>query len=126
MEKKIVLIDGYSLLFRAFHALPLMDNGQGEYTNAVYGFMSMLLKVLSSEQPQALAVAFDVDNHTFRHEFYSEYKAGRAPTPEEMKGQVELVKQLLGDMNIPLLQKQGYEADDVLGTISCQIGRAHV
>ena len=118
MDRKIVLIDGYSLLFRAFHALPLMDNGQGEYTNAVYGFMSMLLKVLGSEKPQALAVAFDVDKHTFRHESYSEYKAGRAPTPEEMKGQVELVRQLLSDMNVPLLQKQGYEADDVLGTVS--------
>lgn len=118
MDRKIVLIDGYSLLFRAFHALPLMDNGQGEYTNAVYGFMNMLLKVLSAEQPQALAVAFDVDKHTFRHESYSEYKAGRAPTPEEMKGQVELVKQLLKDMNVPILQKQGYEADDVLGTVS--------
>ena len=118
MDKKIVLIDGYSLLFRAFHALPLMDNGQGEYTNAVYGFMNMLLKVLSSEKPQALAVAFDVDKHTFRHESFADYKAGRAPTPEEMKGQVESVKQLLGDMHVPILQKQGYEADDILGTVS--------
>ena len=118
MDRKIVLIDGYSLLFRAFHALPLMDNGEGEYTNAVYGFMNMLLKVLSSEQPQALAVAFDVDKHTFRHESYADYKAGRAPTPEEMKGQVERVKELLGLMNIAVFQKQGYEADDVLGTIS--------
>ena len=118
MDRKIVLVDGYSLLFRAFHALPLMDNGLGEYTNAVYGFMSMLLKVIGSEQPQALAVAFDVDKHTFRHESYSGYKAGRAPTPEEMRGQIDLVKQLLSDMNIPLLQKQGYEADDVLGTVS--------
>ena len=68
MEHRVVVLDGYSLLFRAFHALPLMDNGEGEYTNAVHGFMLMLQKVLSSEKPTALAVAFDVDKHTFRHE----------------------------------------------------------
>ena len=118
MERKIALIDGYSLLFRAFHALPLMDNGEGEYTNAVYGFMSMLLKVLQTEQPDALAVAFDVDKHTFRHESYDGYKAGRAPTPEEMKGQIDLVKELLSLMGVPMLAVQGYEADDVLGTVS--------
>lgn len=118
MSRKIVLIDGYSLLFRAFHALPLMDNGEGVYTNAVYGFMSMLLKVVSSEKPDALAVAFDVDKHTFRHEKYDAYKAGRAPTPEEMKGQVDAVKEILRLSGIAVLQKQGYEADDVLGTVS--------
>ena len=118
MSRKIVLIDGYSLLFRAFHALPLMDNGEGVYTNAVYGFMSMLIKVISSEKPDALAVAFDVDKHTFRHEHYTEYKAGRAPTPEEMKGQVDAVKEILNLSGIAVLQKQGYEADDVLGTVS--------
>ena len=118
MDKKIVLIDGYSLLYWAFHALPLMDNGQGEYTNAVYGFMNMLLKVLDTEKPQALAVAFDVDNHTFRHVQYDAYKAGRAPTPEEMRGQIDRVKELLELMHVPILQKQGYEADDVLGTVS--------
>ena len=118
MERKIALIDGYSLLFRAFHALPMMDNGEGEYTNAVYGFMSMLLKILETEQPDALAVAFDVDKHTFRHESYDRYKAGRAPTPEEMKGQIDLVKELLSLMGIPMLSVQGYEADDVLGTVS--------
>ncbi len=118
MELKIALIDGYSLLYRAFHALPLMDNGSGEYTNAIYGFMSMLLKVLESEKPQALAVAFDVDKHTFRHEGYSEYKAGRAPTPEEMLSQIDTLKQLLALMNVKMLAVQGYEADDVLGTVS--------
>ena len=118
VNKKIVLIDGYSLLFRAFHALPLMDNGEGEYTNAVFGFMNMLIKLLDSEQPGALAVAFDVDKHTFRHESYAEYKAGRAPTPEEMKGQVDTVRELLTLMNVPLLFRQGYEADDILGTVS--------
>ncbi len=118
MSRKIVLIDGYSLLFRAFHALPLMDNGEGVYTNAVYGFMGMLLKVLESEKPDALAVAFDVDKHTFRHEKYDGYKAGRAPTPEEMKGQITAVKEIMNLAGIPMLEKQGYEADDVLGTVS--------
>lgn len=118
MITKIALIDGYSLLYRAFFALPLMDNGEGMYTNAIYGFMNMLIKVLESEKPDAVAVAFDVDNHTFRHESYSEYKAGRAPAPDEMKSQIETLKQLLTDMKIPLLMKQGYEADDILGTVS--------
>ena len=118
MGEKIVLIDGYSLLYRAFFALPLMDNGEGEYTNAVFGFMSMLLKVIESEQPEYIAVAFDTDKHTFRHEKCAYYKANRAPTPDEMRCQVESVKSLLSAMNISTLQKQGYEADDILGTVS--------
>ena len=118
MVQKIALIDGYSLLYRAFFALPLMDNGAGRYTNAVYGFMNMLLKVLDTEKPDALAVAFDVDKHTFRHERFAEYKAGRAPTPDEMKSQIDTVKELLTLMGVPILIKPGYEADDILGTVS--------
>ncbi|MBR5257619.1 MAG: DNA polymerase I, partial [Clostridia bacterium] len=120
MERRVVVLDGYSLLFRAFHALPLMDNGEGEYTNAIHGFMLMLQKVLKSEKPTAVAVAFDVDKHTFRHEKCGFYKANRAPAPEEFKPQAELVKRLLGEMGIKVLEKQGYEADDILGTVSLE------
>ena len=118
MSQKIVLVDGYSLLYRAFHALPLMDNGAGEYTNAIYGFMSMLFKVIADEKPDYCAVAFDEHKPTFRHERYAEYKAGRAPTPEEMRPQIPMVKELLDRMGIRMLTLPGYEADDILGTVS--------
>lgn len=118
MAQKIVLVDGYSLLYRAFHALPLMDNGEGVYTNAVYGFMSMLLKVLSEEKPDYCAVAFDEHAPTFRHERYDAYKAGRAPTPEEMRPQVPIVREMLTLMGIRQLSLSRYEADDILGTVS--------
>ena len=118
MAEKIVLVDGYSLLYRAFHALPLMDNGEGEYTNAIYGFMSMFLKVISEEKPEYCAVAFDEHAPTFRHLKYDAYKAGRAPTPEEMRPQIPAVREILGGMGIRLLSLAGYEADDILGTVS--------
>ena len=118
MAQKIVLVDGYSLLYRAFHALPLMDNGEGVYTNAIYGFMSMLLKVLSEEKPDYCAVAFDERVPTFRHERYDAYKAGRAPTPEEMRPQIPLVREMLSAMGICQLSLCRYEADDILGTVS--------
>ena len=95
MAEKIVLVDGYSLLYRSFHALPLMDNGEGQYTNAIYGFLSMLLKVLSEEKPAYCAVAFDEHAPTFRHLRYEAYKAGRAPTPEEMRPQIPAAREIL-------------------------------
>ena len=118
MAEKIVLVDGYSLLYRAFHALPLMDNGEGEYTNAVYGFMNMFLKVLSEEKPDYCAVAFDEHAPTFRHLRYDAYKAGRAPTPEEMRPQIPALREILRGMGIRQLSLAGYEADDILGTVS--------
>ena len=118
MAEKIVLVDGYSLLYRAFHALPLMDNGEGQYTNAIYGFLSMLLKVLSEEKPAYCAVAFDEHAPTFRHLRYEAYKAGRAPTPEEMRPQIPAAREILESMHIAQLSLSGYEADDILGTVS--------
>ena len=91
MAEKIVLVDGYSLLYRAFHALPLMDNGEGQYTNAIYGFLSMLLKVLSEEKPAYCAVAFDEHAPTFRHLRYDGYKATRKGMPEELAMQLSLI-----------------------------------
>ncbi len=118
MAEKIVLVDGYSLMYRAFHALPILDNGEGVYTNAVYGFMNMLFKVLSDEAPEYLAVAFDEHEKTFRHIHFDAYKAGRAPTPEELRPQIPLIREMLSVMNIPQISLKGYEADDLLGTIS--------
>ena len=118
MREKIVLVDGYSLMYRAFHALPILDNGEGVYTNAIYGFMTMLLKVIQEEKPEYCAVAFDEHGKTFRHERYDEYKAGRAPTPEEFKPQIPLIREMLEKMGILQLGLQGYEADDILGTVS--------
>jgi len=118
MREKIVLVDGYSLMYRAFHALPILDNGEGVYTNAIYGFMTMLLKVIQEEEPSYCAVAFDEHGKTFRHERYDAYKAGRAPTPEEFKPQIPMIREMLEKMGICQLGLQGYEADDILGTVS--------
>ena len=118
MTEKIVILDVYSLMYRAFHALPILDNGEGVYTNAVYGFMNMLLKVLSDEAPGYLAVAFDEHEKTFRHIHYDAYKAGRAPTPEELRPQIPLIREMLELMGVPQLSLKGYEADDLLGTVS--------
>ncbi len=116
MPEKLILVDGHSLMFRAFHALPLLDNGEGVYTNAVFGFFSMLFSALGSERPEYLGVAFDLPSPTFRHKKYDDYKAGRQPSPPEFKPQVALVKQLLEAMHIPLLTLEGFEADDLLGS----------
>ncbi len=116
----MVLVDGNSLMHRAFHALPLLDDGAGVYTNAVFGFLSMLFRVLKEEQPQYLAVAFDLHGPTFRHRQYQDYKAGRAPTPPELKPQFPLLKELLQAMHIAQVSLEGYEADDMLGTLSAR------
>ena len=120
MPKKLVLIDGHSLAYRAFHALPpTLATSKGELTNAVYGFTSMLLNVLREEKPDYIAVAFDV-GRTFRHEEYPEYKAQREAMPEEMRTQMERIRQVVKAFNIPIFEVEGYEADDVLGTLSRQ------
>ncbi len=118
MEKtprNILLVDGHSLIFRAFHALPLLDYG-GIYTNAVQGFFSMLLKAIADYKPDALCVMLDTHAPTFRHQLYDAYKAGRKPTPEELKPQVPIIHEILNKMNVTVLSMEGYEADDLLGT----------
>jgi len=117
---KLVLIDGHSLAFRAFHALPLdMATPSGELTNAVFGFTSMLLNVLRDQQPEYVAVAFDVGK-TFRHELYDAYKGHRERMPDELRSQVERIKQVVETLNIPIFTAQGFEADDVLATLARQ------
>ncbi|MCX7707163.1 MAG: DNA polymerase I [Anaerolineae bacterium] len=116
----LVLIDGHSLAFRAFHALPLnLATPDGELTNAVYGFTSMLLNVLRDYQPEYVAVAFDVGK-TFRHEMYEPYKGHRERMPDELRSQVERIKEVVEALNIPIFTAEGYEADDVLATLARQ------
>lgn len=113
--RNILLVDGHSLIFRAFHALPLLSAG-GVYTNAVQGFFSMLFKAVADYRPDALCVMLDTHAPTFRHNMYGEYKAGRKPTPEELKPQVPVIREILQAMNVPVVFMEGYEADDLLGT----------
>ncbi len=124
--KKLILIDGHSLAYRAFHALPVeMKTSQGELTNAVYGFTSMLLTVLREENPTHIAVTFD-KGLTFRHDMYTEYKAHRAKMPDEMQSQMARVRQVVETLDIPIFEQEGYEADDLLGTLACQAGKQGV
>jgi len=118
MREKIVLMDGYSILNRAFYGIPELTNSAGLHTNAVYGFCNIMLKILEEEQPQYLAVAFDVKAPTFRHQMYPEYKGTRKPMPQELHEQVPLMKELLHAMGIPTVEQAGMEADDIIGTLS--------
>jgi DNA polymerase-1 len=125
-NKRLVLIDGHSLAYRAFHALPEdMATSQGELTNAVFGFVSMLLNVLRDEAPTHVAVTFD-KGRTFRHDMYAEYKATRAEMPDELRTQMDRIRQVVKTMNIPVFEEEGYEADDLLGTLSRQAGEQGV
>ncbi|ADL08390.1 DNA polymerase I [Thermosediminibacter oceani] len=116
--KKIMLIDGNSLIHRAFHALPPLMTSKGVHTNAVYGFMNMLMRILKEQRPDYIAVAFDKKSPTFRHQEFIEYKANRVRTPEELVGQFDVLKQILKAMNIRYIEIDGYEADDILGSLS--------
>lgn len=118
MALKLVLIDGHSILNRAFYGVPELTNGQGLHTNAVYGFLNIMFKILEEEQADYLAVAFDVHAPTFRHEIYKEYKGTRKPMPTELREQVPVMKQMLQAMGICVVEQAGLEADDILGTIA--------
>ncbi|PIZ48444.1 hypothetical protein COY29_03720 [Candidatus Woesebacteria bacterium CG_4_10_14_0_2_um_filter_39_14] len=115
---KLVLIDAFAILHRAFHAIPPLTNKKGEPTNAVYGFVSMILKVVQDLQPNSLAVCFDVKAPTFRHKEFKDYQSQRPPMADELSSQIEKVKSFLKAANIPIYLKAGYEADDLLGTIA--------
>ncbi len=117
MKDTFLLVDGNSLMHRAFHALPIMDNG-GVYTNAIFGFLNMLLKVIKEENVRYLAVCFDEHGPTFRHTVYADYKAGRSATPIELRQQFETIRALLTDMGVKWYTLAGWEADDLLGTLS--------
>ena len=118
MAEKIVLIDGHSILNRAFYGVPDLTNADGLHTNAVYGFLNIMFKILDQEKPEYLTVAFDVHAPTFRHEMFEEYKGTRKPMAEELRQQVPVIKEVLQAMGIKIVEKAGLEADDILGTIS--------
>lgn len=115
---KILLVDGHSILNRAFYGLPDLTNSKGEHTNAVLGFINIILKVIEEEKPTHLAVAFDVHQKTFRHEMFEEYKGTRKGMPEELRSQVPVMKEVLQAMNVTVIERPGFEADDVIGTLS--------
>ena len=116
-SKKLIVIDGNSLIYRAFYAIPLLRTSTGTVTNAAYGFANMLLKILKDEHPNFIIVTFDKGRTTFRTEQYSEYKANRKPVPDDLKHQFQLVKDILAAMNIKIFELDNYEADDLIGTI---------
>ncbi len=115
---KILLVDGHSILNRAFYGLPDLTNSKGEHTNAVLGFINMILKVIEEEKPTHLAVAFDVHEKTFRHKMFEEYKGTRKGMPDELRQQVPVMKEILRAMGVKVIEAPGYEADDIIGTLS--------
>jgi DNA polymerase I len=122
-KKRLMLIDGHALAFRAYHAIPPLTSPTGEPTNATFGFANMLLKALDDYQPDYVITSFDV-GRTFRHEEYEQYKAHRAETPEDLRGQVDRIRELLEALGIPVCTMEGYEADDVLGSLSTKANDA--
>ena len=117
MSEKILLVDGHSIANRAFYGVPLLTNSKGIYTNAILGFFNILWRVIELEKPDYLGIAFDLKTPTFRHKMYSEYKGTRAGLPEELRQQIPLLQEVLDKAGVVMLTKEGYEADDVLGTI---------
>lgn len=118
MSEKILLIDGHSILNRAFYGLPDLTNAEGLHTGAVYGFLNILFRILEEEKPEYLTVAFDLHAPTFRHKIYDQYKGTRKAMPEELRQQVPLIKEMLTAMDIAIMTMEGYEADDLLGTMA--------
>ncbi len=116
--KKLLLIDGHSILNRAFYGVPILTNYEGTHTNAVYGFINIMLKALEDEAAEYIAVAFDLKAPTFRHKMYDAYKGTRKPMPAELHEQVPIIRDVLSAMGIPVITLEGYEADDILGTIA--------
>lgn len=120
MKPPLILIDGSSYFFRAFHALPPLTNSKGQPTGAIYGVANMIKKIIKDYQPEEIAVVFDAKGKTFRDEWYPEYKAHRPPMPQELSSQFQPLIQLLQAMGLPLLIIDGVEADDVIGTLAKQ------
>lgn len=121
-KPRLLLIDGHSMAFRAFYALPAENfaTSGGQHTNAVYGFLSMLANIIAEEKPEYVGVAFDVGRKTFRTEMFPEYKAQREAAPEEFRGQVDLIREVLGTLGITTLSRENFEADDIVATLATQ------
>ncbi|MDY6269666.1 MAG: DNA polymerase I [Selenomonadaceae bacterium] len=124
MKKRFVILDGSSLFFRAFFALPPLTSPTGEYTNAIFGFSNMFLKLWEELKPDELVIAFDKSRHTFRTELYAEYKGTRDKTPDELKSQIPLLQEFSASLGVTFLEKDNYEADDIIGTLATQAAAA--
>src|SRR3989344_59712 len=120
-REKLVLIDGNAIVHRAFHALPPLTSPRGNVVNAVFGFSSIVIKMIRELKPEYIGATFDLAGPTFRHEQFEDYKAKRVKAPQELYDQIPLVKQIVTALGIPIYEMQGYEADDVIGTISSHI-----
>ena len=125
MKEKLVIIDGNSLMYKSFYALPPLSIGTGEYTNAIYGFANTIIKIINEIKPKYLCVAFDYSKHTFRNDMFADYKATRKEMPQELRGQIEPIKKMLALMNIKYIEQQGFEADDIIGTLSKKFEMSH-
>ncbi|MBI4999537.1 hypothetical protein HZB97_02075 [Candidatus Gottesmanbacteria bacterium] len=119
-EKRLVLIDGHAILYRAYHALPKLTTSKGELVNAVFGFCSMLLKIRDELCPSFFAVSFDLPKPTFRNKLFANYQAQRPKMPDELSSQIEKIKEVIKTLQIPIYEQEGYEADDVIGTLAKQ------
>lgn len=120
-KKKLLIIDCNSLIHRAYHALPPLTTKEGELVNAVYGFLLVFSRAIKEFRPSFIAAAFDFPAPTFRHKKYKEYKAKRPPAPEDLRQQIPKTKEVLGGFNVPIFEKEGFEADDIIGTIACLV-----
>lgn len=121
MKSNFILIDGHALIYRAYHAFPGLTSPKGILVNAVYGFSRILLTVIRDFQPEYIAVAFDHKGKTKREDDFAEYKAHRPEMPDDLKPQIEIIKQVVDALNIPRFEVEGYEADDLIGTIACHL-----
>ncbi len=124
--KRLLVIDALNLMYRAFFALPYLSNSQGQPTNAIHGFTQMLLSLIDEFQPDAVAIAWDAPGPSFRHEQYPEYKATRPPMPDDLKSQIPLVREIASAFNIPIVEREGFEADDIMGTLAEMARRENV
>src|SRR5688500_2032226 len=120
----LVLVDGSSYLYRAFHALPPLTNSRGEPTGAVFGVLNMLIKFIKDFQPRCIAVVFDASGRTFRDDLFAEYKAQRQPMPNDLRPQIEPLLTIIRAQGLPVLRVEGVEADDVIGTLACAAARS--
>ncbi len=117
-EKTIYLIDGTAYIHRAYHAIRGLSNSKGLPTNATFGFARMMLKLIEDRQPQYAGMFFDAKGPTFRHEMYTEYKANRPPMPDDMAVQIPYIKEVTAALQFPIIEMQGFEADDLIGTVA--------
>ncbi len=125
-KKRLIVIDSNSLIHRAFHALPLLTTPKGEIINAVYGFLLVFLKAIKEFNPDFIAACFDLPGPTFRHKMFKEYKGKRKKAPNELYNQIPRIKEILRNFNVPIFEKQGFEADDLIATISAKVQEKQV